>query len=175
MKPRKISCTIDPKSIDQAIQELEDWKTNWLEDRCHKLLVELANIGTFYARTYFDKAVYDGDRTVRVSFEERGEDDNAFAIIASGKSVLFIEFGTGVKYPDNHPKAHEMGMFRGVFGAGKGSNPKGWAYYGEPGSNGRRVREGVYRTFGNPANQCMFKSMQDLKENFEKIARRVFS
>lgn len=175
MKQTKITCTLDPKSIDQAIRDLEDWKTNWLEDRCHKLLIELANYGAFYARTYFGQAIYDGDRNVKVSFEARNEEETAFAVIASGKSVLFIEFGSGVKYPDDHPKAHEMGMYRGVFGAGKGANQKGWTYYGDPGSNGRRVRDGVVRTYGNPANQCMYRSMQDLKENFEKIARRVFS
>lgn len=172
MKAKTISCTLDPKSIDQAIRELNDWKVNWLEDRCHKLLVELANNGAFWARTHFGNAVYDGDRTVKVDFEERGDD--AFAVIAMGKSAVFIEFGSGVRYPDDHPLAHSMGMFRGMYGAGKGGSPKGWTYYGEPGSHGKRLRDGVYRTYGNPANQCMYRTMQELRENFEKIARRIF-
>lgn len=173
MKPKVITCTLDPKSIDQAIKDLNDWKVNWLEDRCHKLLVELTNNGAYWARMHFADAVYDGDRGVDVTFEER-DDDNAFAIIASGKSVVFIEFGSGVRYPDDHPLAHSMGMFRGVYGAGKGNNPKGWAYYGEQGTNGRRLKEGVYRTYGNPANQCMYRTMQELRNDFERTARRIF-
>ena len=41
---------------------------------------------------------------------------NKIAVVAVGSATLFIEFGTGVKYPDNHPEAAEHGMIRGGYG-----------------------------------------------------------
>lgn len=178
MKPKVISCTLDPKSIDQAIKDLNDWKVNWLEDRLDKLIDILVSRGVYLAQVKFNTAVYDGDRGVEVSFEER-EPGKAYAVVAVGKSAVFIEFGSGVKYPDDHPLAQKMGMIRGEYGAGKGSNAiYGWTYYGEPGINGKFVTHkkngDVYRTWGNPANQCMYRTMQELRDDFERTARRVF-
>lgn len=178
MKAKTISCTLDPKSIDQAIKDLNDWKVNWLEDRLDKLIEILVKRGVYLAQVKFNTAVYDGDRSVEVSFEER-EPGKAYAVVAVGKSAVFIEFGSGLKYPDDHPKAHEMGMIRGQYGAGRAASVvNGWTYYGEPGINGKFVthkkKGDVYRTLGNPANQCMYRTMQELREDFEKIARRIF-
>ncbi len=57
------------------------------------------------------------------------------AVVAVGASVLFIEFGAGVTYPDNHPQAAELGMKRGEYGKGHGKQSS-WGYYGDPGTNG---------------------------------------
>ena len=166
MRTRKISFSLDTASIDQAIQELNDYR-EWFEDRCRTLLVEMAREGMSNATIRFRNAVHDGGNDVSVEWEDRGE--NLVAVVARGHTVLFIEFGSGVRYPDSHP---EIGVdpsktLHGTWsesdlGKGHWNNPKGWYY-----AHGRK-------SYGNPANECMYQAKRNLINSFEKIARRVF-
>ena len=172
---QKISMDLTPASIDNAIRELREWK-DWIEEKTKLLTRELASVGVQIANMRYAQAVYDGDNDVTVTFYQRGEND--FAVIAAGRTVFFIEFGTGVRYNAPHPEANRMGMIRGQYGRGQGSNPKGWYYIGEAGTSGRYVGERksgpLYHTYGNPANQSLWKTRSELIDRFETIARRVF-
>lgn len=121
-------------------------------------------------------AVYDGTNDVSVSVESRGE--NKAAVVAIGSSVLFIEFGTGVKYPDSHPEAGKFGFEHGGYGHHLGRLEKGWRYQGDPGTNGEVIATGKHageiHTYGNPANMSMYYTVRELEEKFEEIARRVY-
>lgn len=173
---RRISCDLSVKGIDKAIRELNEYK-EWLETKSKEFLEALAEHGVKQATVYFGKAEYDGTNDVKVDFEIRGE--NTVAVVAKGHSVLFIEFGSGVVYPDDHPEAAKMGMIRGEYGYKLGKSEKGWRYSGEPGTHGEVIQSGRHagevHTYGNPANQCVYRSMRDIRHDFERIARRVFN
>ena len=127
-------------------------------------------------RAKFQSATYDGTNDVSVSVESRGE--NKAAVVAIGSSVLFIEFGTGVKYPDSHPEAGKFGFEHGGYGHHLGRLEKGWRYQGDPGTNGEMIATGKHageiHTYGNPANMSMYYTVRELEEKFEEIARRVY-
>lgn len=175
MKKRVIKVKLTEESIDQAIQELKNYK-KWLIDCTKKFVQELANEGMNVASVRFSEAVYDGTNDVSCSVEQRG--DYKVAVVAVGGAVLFIEFGSGVKYPDNHPEAGKHGMNRGEYGYGLGKLEAGWRYKGEPGTNGEVITQGKHagevHTYGNPANMSLYQAMKELEEKFEEIARRVY-
>ena len=175
MSKRVIKVQLNEASINRAIKELEDYK-KWLLSKTKEFLKALADEGVEIANTKFAKAVYDGTNDVSCSVEERG--DNKIAVVAVGGATLFIEFGTGVKYPDNHPEAGKHGMVRGQYGYKLGRLPQGWRYEGDPGSNGEVITEGKHvgevHTYGNPANMSMYQTIRELEEKCEEIARRVY-
>ncbi len=175
MKKRVIKVRLNEQSIGQAIKELNDYK-KWLIDKTKEFLKALADEGVEIASAKFGQVVYDGTNDVTCQMEDRGE--NKVAVMAIGSATLFIEFGTGIRYPDNHPEAAENGMVRGAYGYKLGRLEKGWRYTGEPGSNGEVITEGKHageiHTYGNPANMSMYLTVRELQDKFEEIARRVY-
>jgi hypothetical protein len=175
VKKRVIKVRLNEQSIGRAIKELNDYK-KWLTDKTKEFLKALADEGVEIASVKFGQAVYDGTNDVTCQMEDRGE--NKVAVMAIGSATLFIEFGTGVRYPDNHPEAAENGMVRGAYGYKLGRLEKGWRYTGEPGSNGEVITEGKHageiHTYGNPANMSMYLTVRELQDKFEEIARRVY-
>lgn len=172
---KKIPVRLSGQSIDNAIKFLEQYRRIFLH-KVEDLLNELAQEGVSVASVKFGEAVYDGTNDVKVKFEQRGKDK--VAVIATGRATLFIEFGTGIKYPDNHPLAAENGMNRGEYGHKLGALPNGWRYKGNPGTNGEIITEGKHkgevRTYGNPANMSMYQTERELEEKFTEIVKRVF-
>ena len=168
---KKISVPLSAAGITAIRKELEKYR-KWLNERVPVFIDELAKAGVEVADVKFHWAVYDGSNDVAVKVEDRG--DYCKAVVAVGNSVLFIEFGTGVKtWPDNHPEVAELGMVRGEYGKGYGKR-KAWVYEGEPGSMGLPLKGDKVLTHGNPANMSMYQTKQELCERFEEIARRVF-
>lgn len=174
MSKRVIKVKLTEKSIDNAIKELNNYK-KWLKDCTEKFLQALGEEGVEIASAKFQKAVYDGTNDVSVSLENR--DEEKVAVVAVGGAVLFIEFGTGVKYPDNHPEAGKNGFVRGGYGYHLGRLEKGWRYKGDPGTNGvpDKNHPGEIHTYGNPANMSMYDTVRELEEHFEEIARRCYT
>lgn len=172
---KKVAITLSGRDIDHLIREVEDWK-NWLLDRTTIFLGRLAQEGMEIASAKFEQAVYDGTNDVSVTVEPRG--NNVRAVVATGRATLFIEFGTGVTYPDNHPEAGELGMKRGEYGQGHGKQ-QSWGYYGEPGTNGllKEKKNGgfVVITHGTPANMPMYETIKELQDRLTDIAKEVFS
>lgn len=169
---KKVSVSLTVDGINAAIKELQDYQ-KWIEKRIPVFVSELAKAGVEIADLKFHWAVYDGSKDVAVKLEDRG--DYCQAVVAVGSTVLFIEFGTGVHtWPDNHPEAAKLGMVRGSYGKGYGKH-KAWVYKGEPGSMGLPLKDGKVLTHGNPANMSMYQTKQELIQQFETIARRVFA
>lgn len=172
---KKVAISLSGREIDRLLREVEDWK-NWLLDRTTVFLGRLAQEGMEIASAKFEQAVYDGTNDVSVTVEPRG--NNVRAVVATGGATLFIEFGTGVTYPDNHPEAGELGMKRGEYGHGHGKQ-QSWGYYGEPGTNGllKEKKNGgfVVITHGNPANMPMYETVKELQDRLTEIAKEVFS
>lgn len=108
-----ITVSLNPSGIQKLIDALKA-KKKWLEEKTEELVKELAEIGVQTASVKFADAIYDGTNDVTV---EKEQDGSLSAIVrASGDTVLFIEFGTGITYPDNHPEASALGMTRGSYG-----------------------------------------------------------
>lgn len=171
---RTIKIPLSVAGIDKAIHEIDQY-ANWLKARAGVLLDRLAQEGLSVASANFEKAAYDGTKDVSVSVEQRGA--NAVAVVAVGASVLFIEFGTGIVYPDNHPEAAELGMKRGEYGAGHGKQ-QSWGYYGDPGTNGQVFMKPngntVVITKGNPASMSMYETVKHLETVLPELAKEVF-
>lgn len=173
MKTVKVS--LSQRGIDTLLREIESY-TVWLKERSQVLLDRLAQAGFEVASARFAKAAYDGTNDASVSLEMRSE--GVRAVVAVGASVLFIEFGTGVTYPDNHPQAAELGMKRGEYGQGHGKQSS-WGYYGDPGTNGvvKMKKDGstVVITHGNPANMPMYETVKELEAMLPNLVKEVFS
>ena len=123
MSKKIIKLNLNEHDINLAIKDLQRYK-KWIEEKTHKLLNVLSEEGVRIASAKFENAVYDGTNDVTCKIEQRG--DNNIAILAIGSAVLFIEFGTGIKYPNNHPEAIKHGMIHGEYGHGLGKLEKGW-------------------------------------------------
>lgn len=170
-----INVPLSIPAYDSLIRKVEDLG-NWQSDRAIVFADRLAQEGMEIASVKFSQAVYDGTNDVSVTVEPRG--NNVRAVVATGGATLFIEFGTGVTYPDDHPEAGELGMKRGEYGQGHGKQHS-WGYYGEPGTNGvlKEKKNGgfVVITHGNPANMPMYETVKELQDRLTEIAKEVFS
>lgn len=154
----------DPKSVSQAIAQLEQYKKDFAAKE-QIFVKRLAEIGVSVARAGYEMADYDGINDVTVRVEHRG---NYAAVIASGETVGFIEFGTGVKSPewdnsgmDYTPPKH------GTYGKGQGANPHGW-YFKQ--SDGAKARH----TYGNQPAEAMRTARDVMIERVTQIAREVW-
>lgn len=169
----KVVTPLSPSGVQQMIDSVREYR-EWLKNGCKKLLDRLAQDGYEVASAGFANAAYDGTNDVTVSVEDRGK---IKAVVAIGGAVLFIEFGTGVTYPDNHPEAKELGMVRGSYGQGRGKQST-WGYYGEPGTNGtvagERAKGTLVLTHGNPANMPMYNAVKELELRINEIVKEVF-
>ena len=172
---KTVKVPLSQRGIDTLLREIESY-TVWLKERSQILLDRLAQAGVEVASARFAKAAYDGTNDASVSMETRSE--GVRAIVAVGASVLFIEFGTGVTYPDNHPQAAELGMKRGEYGQGHGKQSS-WGYYGDPGTNGvvkmKKNGSTVVITHGNPANMPMYETVKELEAMLPELVKEVFS
>lgn len=160
MKTIKIDLT--EGSIDKAIQELNDYAKDL--DRRAKLLCErLASYGATGASIGFARAVYTGDKDFDITVEET---ENGYRILAEGETVLFLEFGAGVRYGYGHPKADELGYGPGTYpGKGHWNDPNGWWLPKEKGGG---------HTYGNPPNMPMYNTAKEIEGEILRVAREVF-
>ena len=172
---KTVKVPLSQRGIDTLLREIESY-TVWLKERSQVLLDRLTQAGFEVASARFAKAAYDGTNDASVSLETRSE--GVRAVVAVGASVLFIEFGTGVTYPDNHPQAAELGMKRGEYGKGHGKQSS-WGYYGDPGTNGvvkmKKNGSTVVITHGNPANMPMYETVKELEAMLPELVKEVFS
>lgn len=154
----------DTKSVSQAIEQLKQYKKDFAVKE-QLFIKRLAEIGVSVASAGFATADYDGINDVTVRVNQRG---NRAVIIASGETVGFIEFGTGVKYPewdnsgmDYTPPKH------GTYGKGQGASPYGW-YFKQ--SDGAKARH----TYGNQPAEAMRTARDVMVERVAQIAREVW-
>lgn len=169
---RSITIQLSADSCQDALRALEEYQKD-IEKKTEEVCKRLAQYGATQAHMYFANALYDGIRDNHISAEQR---ENGWAIVASGKTVFFIEFGAGVYYPNNHPKAGELGIAHGTYGRGLGRNPY-WFYTGQPDNAGGELAYGHTNstiTHGNPANMPMYKTEKDIREEVTRVVKEVF-
>jgi len=154
----------DKRSIDNAIKQLQQYKQDFLAKEAI-FVKRLAEVGVSVASAGFATADYDGVNDVQVTMKTDG---STATVIAYGETVGFIEFGTGVKYPewdnsgmDYTPPKH------GTYGKGQGANPHGWYFKQGDGAKARH-------TYGNPPAEAMRTARDVMVEKVIQIAREVW-
>lgn len=161
----KISVNVfDPSSIDKAIKQLEGYADS-LDRKAKELCERLANMGAMYAEWNFSGVLYAGDIDYKITVEQ-GE-GNTYMIKANGETVLFMEFGAGIKHGYGHPQAAQFGMGPGTYPEGKGhwDDPKGW-WFGGKGN--------WTHTYGNAPGMPMYNAAKDLRAEILQVAQEVF-
>ena len=157
------------EGLKEAIDALKAYRDG-LDAKKKEFLKRLASIGAETAGISFYRAQYDGYKEVKV--KTQWIDDNTIAVVANGRTALFIEFGTGIHYADGYGEEHGFGP--GTYG------PRGlknwWVYRGDPGTNGQPFgkKEGLVYTHGNPPSRSMYQAGQKMRAEIENIAKEVF-
>lgn len=163
--------------IDSLINKLKSYAKS-IDEKQHRFIEELSRIGIDVAAAEFQTAQYDGYNDVVVGSVPEWVGDNKLFISATGNAVTFIEFGTGVHYVEQHPKANEFGAIRGAYGKGNGLKDT-WGYYGSPGTNGREVQKKdgstVVLTHGNPPARAIYDAGKEMRNRIVEIAKGVFA
>lgn len=154
----------DKKSIENAERIVRQYKKDFVTKEA-EFTRRLAEIGVSVASAGFSTADYDGVNDVTVSMEKTA---TGYNVVASGKTVGFIEFGTGVRYPEwdgsdvgYTPPPH------GSYGKGQGKNPHGWWFRGSDGAVARH-------TYGNMPAEAMLTARNQMIEQVIAIAREVW-
>lgn len=172
--------------LEDALDRIEDLK-NSLQSKCDELTRRLAEIGVQIANIHYSTAPYAGTKDVTVEIQPDG--NGSVTIVASGTSVLFIEFGTGIINPYDAPEARALLTDGGAsidalgqYGEKRGSSQSGWFYPAENGlgSPAPSLTEYSYKypnlihTYGSNATPAMYRARKNMIENIEKVAKEVF-
>lgn len=86
----KLRVKVD-KSVDRAVKNL----SNKIEKATLGSITEIAWLARSYAAELYEAAEYDGENDVKVEVE-KGKGERSVSVVASGKSLPFIEYGTGL-------------------------------------------------------------------------------
>ncbi len=154
----------DKKSIDRAIKELQQYEKDFARKET-EFVRRLKEIGVSVARSGFATADYDGVNDVLITDTQL---DNKAMVIAYGQTVGFIEFGTGVKFPEwDGSETEYTPPEHGTYGKGKGAQLHGWYFKQSDGAAARH-------TYGNPPAQAMLTARNAMIERVTQIAREVW-
>lgn len=162
----------DAASIDAAIQKLQAIEEQMRNVKVAEFCRRLAEIGVDVTNVTYMGAAYDGTNDVSVRLDQRG---NSYVISASGSSLGFIEFGTGIEYPLGEYAGQVGAPAHGTYGQRRAANPP-WLYRGSPGTNGSPSgsRPGLVWTRGNPPANAFPRAVEEIKSQIDSIAREVF-
>lgn len=159
----KIRITLSEESIDAAIKQVESYKKD-LGRKTNELAQRLAAMGATQISLGFSRAIYTGPMDYDVTVEDMGEDK--YRVVASGTTILFAEFGSGVTYGDGHPLDSQLGYGPGTYpGQTHAMTGKGWYLPKDKGGG---------HTYGNPPNMPVYNTAKELKNEVERVAREVF-
>lgn len=160
---KRITVPLSVSGIERLQRSVTEYRA-WQEQKAAELLDRLAMLGASTASIRFARATYTGlkDATVTVEPIAKG-----YVVKAEGQSVLFLEFGSGVRYGDGHPENAEYGMGPGTYPDGKGhwDDPKGWYLPKDKGGG---------HTYGNPPAMAMYEARKTIEQDLIRIVKEVF-
>lgn len=153
---RTYNIGLSVKELSELKQGLQEYD-KWIKQKTDELCKRLAEMGATKAEIGFSAAYYDGPEDHEITVVPR---DGGYAVVASGTTVLFVEFGAGlIGY--GHPEPNGMGP--GTFpGKGHWDNPDGWWY-----GHGQH-------SHGNPPNMPMYNAVKELELDLERVVKEVF-
>lgn len=178
MAKRTININLfDSKSIQNAIKQIEQYRDD-LPRKCQEICRRLAEEGVRVANSALSEGKEEGyTPSTKVSYEIDANGKVIRAkIIASGPYILFLEFGSGIRYSGTkNPKALEMGYGPGTYPSNapqqnppydNWESPTGWYYYGDDGK--------VHHTYGVRAKMPMYRASVEIMKNVNKVVKEVF-
>lgn len=171
----KIKVRLSDAGLRDAERQIQEYKTT-LNQKAQELAKALADKGLDVAKVRFANAQYAGSNDVSCRVEQNG---NTCAIIADGKAVAFIEFGTGVMHSAYGGKLPDGVGEHGTYGKKNGKH-KRWYYYGESGNAGTPVKEvdgkgQLNYTSGNEPAMAMWGAVEEMASQVEATWREVWS
>lgn len=167
---RKISIRLDEKSIQKAIDELNQYKAD-VKRKNEEFVRKLAEIGIPVIDQNIASAAGDSDKSHNTFIKVNSFGDYSQAVLTvEGKDILFIEFGAGVHFNSSagsspHPKGQEFGYTIGSYGKGQGKNDY-WFYYADSGES--------VMSHGTEATMPVYKASIEMRNQIRKIAKEVF-
>ena len=171
----KIKERMSAAGLRDAERQIQEYKTA-LNKKVQEFAKALADKGLDVAKIRFANAEYAGNNDVSCRVEQNG---NTCTIIAEGKSVAFIEFGTGVMHSAYGGELPNGVGEHGTYGKENGKH-KRWYYYGESGNAGTPVKEvdgkgQLNYTSGNDAAMAMWGAVEEMASQVEATWREVWN
>lgn len=173
----KIKVRLSDAGLRDAERQIQEYKAT-LNRKAQEFAKALAQKGIDVATVRFANAQYAGDNDVTVE-RDPVQTPNGFAIVAHGKAVAFIEFGTGVMHSAYGGELPDGVGEHGTYGKENGKH-KRWYYYGESGNAGTPVKEvdgkgQLNYTSGNDAAMAMWGAVEEMASQVEATWREVWS
>lgn len=171
----KIKVRLSDTGLRDAERQIQEYKTT-LNKKAQEFAKALADKGLDVVKVRFANAQYAGSNDVSCHVEQNGA---ACSIIAEGKSVAFIEFGTGVMHSAYGGELPNGVGEHGTYGKENGKH-KRWYYYGESGNAGTPVKEvdgkgQLNYTSGNDAAMAMWGAVEEMASQVEATWREVWN
>ena len=171
----KIKVRLSDSGLRDAERQIQEYKAT-LNKKAQEFAKALADKGLDVAKVRFANAEYAGSNDVSCRVEQNG---NTCTIIAEGKAVAFIEFGTGVAHSAYGGELPNGVGEHGTYGKGNGKH-KRWYYYGESGNAGTPVKEvdgkgQLNYTSGNDAAMAMWGAVEEMASQVEATWREVWN
>ena len=173
----KIKVRLSDAGLRDAERQIQEYKAT-LNQKAQEFARALAQKGIDVATVKFANAQYAGDNDVTVEHDPV-QTPNGFAIVAHGKAVAFIEFGTGVSHSAYGGELPDGVGEHGTYGKGNGQH-KRWYYYGESGNAGTYVdtvpgKGQLNYTSGNDATMAMWGAVEEMASQVEATWREVWN
>lgn len=173
----KIKVRLSDAGLRDAERQIQEYKTT-LNKKAQEFAKALAQKGIDVATVRFANAQYAGDNDVTVEHDPV-QTPNGFAIVAHGKAVAFIEFGTGVMHSAYGGELPNGVGEHGTYGKENGKH-KRWYYYGESGNAGTPVKEvdgkgQLNYTSGNEPAMAMWGAVEEMASQVEATWREVWN
>lgn len=159
----------DQKSIDNALETVKQYKKDFAVKEA-EFTRRLAEIGVSVAEVGFMSSTdYRESSEITVSLDKK---QGGYAVVAAGRPVGFLEFGTGINRPEwrdtnNYSKAPYTPPDRGSYGKGQGANKHGWWFYPHDGA-------AAEHTYGEYPAEAMLTARNMMVEQVIAIAREVW-
>ena len=171
----KIKVRLSDAGLRDAERQIQEYKAT-LNRKARALAFRLSWLGLEVAKIRFENAEYAGSNDVKCHINQK---DKTCTIVAEGKSVAFIEFGTGIHHNGYGGYLPPGVGAHGSYGQGKGAGRR-WYYYGDPGNAGTYVdtvpgKGQLNYTSGNDAAMAMWGAVEEMASQVEATWRGVWS
>lgn len=171
----KIKVKLSDAGLRDAERQIQEYKTT-LNQKAQEFSQALADKGLDVAKVRFANAEYAGSNDVSCHVEQNG---NTCTIVSDGKSVAFIEFGTGAHHNGYGGELPPGVGAHGSYGKGQGANRR-WYYYGESGNSGTPVKQvdgkgQLNYTDGNEPAMAMWGAVEEMASQVEATWREVWN
>lgn len=171
----KIKVRLSDAGLRDAERQIQEYKAT-LNKKAQEFAKSLADKGLDVAKVRFANAEYAGRNDVSCRVEQNG---STCTIIAEGKAVAFIEFGTGAHHNGYGGQLPPGVGAHGSYGKGHGAQRR-WYYYGEAGNAGTPVKtvDGkgqLNYTDGNEPAMAMWGAVEEMASQVEATWREVWN